>query len=623
MSLMTDVTIDPPQTSPWPRRLFHWRVVLILLDVLIGSTIIGVQAREWFWDYTQIARFRYDINRNYSFGRQAVEEGYLNVYDNQLITNPPEAKKINYTPLRLALFAAWAKWNSWTQENPETWQESHEFNGFLMYYNTSIEWLAAIAALLLVRHWIWRTGPPARPGMTRIDKLLHGCFRGILAFLLVWFNPALFASAHGWPSTDMWVIPFFLWTVLLACWNHWFLAGMVMGIGAMFKGQQLFVVPVFLLWPIFAGEFGKALRWACGFAFMSALILSGWLLSYPADNDVSTPDRILDWPALLWVTTAAAGVLIINGWRVLPKRWRWTWVPVALFGIWLIVRPSLADFSIWTWLLIAVSLAVTAAAIWLPLRQQWYSLGGVVAITLMLCIVYFHGTTGWWELGFMYGTERHPNMVVGPGNNLPALLAERFGWRNPKEVMMTLDMPGWLVSSSDGSPATIDIQIRHFLLVVYGLFMAISCIAIARQWRRNDRRFLVAIIVPWLLLYSIPAQMHERYLLYGSTAAAIVIGSSVGLTFLNLFLVALTFLQTVHCMMITNRLTRSMAHPTLNGDLAWFCERIRPDISWAVLAATAVFFFAAFTRSRCAAPAQKQMAADEPVDPSAADQSQQ
>lgn len=599
MSQIKEAISAEPAVEPLVRRLLRWGLLLILLDVLIGSTVVGLQLRRWAWDYTEPARFRYDIGRNYRFGREAIEQGYLNVYENQLITQPDEANKINYTPLRLGLFGAWAKWNTWTQADPREWQESHEFNAFLMYFNSSLEWLAAIAAFLLVRHWIWRTGPPP-PDATRVGRLLHGSVRATLAFLLLWFNPAMIASAHGWPSTDMWVVPFFLWTVLLACWNRWFLAGVVMGIGAMFKGQQLFTVAMFLLWPIFAGEPGKAIRWLCGFALAATLVVSGWMISYPADADVSTPDRIVDYAALTWVLTAAAGVLIMNGWRIVPRKWRWAWAPVVLLGMGLILRPGLGQIDGWTWALAGLAAIVAAGAIWLPWRSQGYSVAAVISATLLLCIVYFHGTTGWWELGFMYGTERHPMMVVGPGNNLGALLYERFGYHDPKAVVASLEMPAWLAGApAEGTPApTFGLQLRHLMLGVFAVLMVISCIAIAKQWRRNDRRFLVAIIVPWLLFYAIPVQVHERYLLYGSAAGAIVIGCSFGLAALNLFLVLLTALQTVNCMMMANGLIYRMDHPVLNADLGRFCDTLRPDISWAVLAATGVFFFAAFTRSR-------------------------
>lgn len=241
---------------------------------------------------------------------------------------------------------------------------------------------------------------------------------------------------------------------------------------------------------------------------------------------------------------------------------------------------------------------VIVGAVWMRGRSQGVVAALVLAPATLLCMLFFHGTTGWYQLGFVYGTERHPNMMVGPGSNLPAILAERFGWFSPQMVAWTI--PANFFAGWPDEP--IALTIKTILFMVYVVFVVVACFAIARQWRNNDRRFLVAIIVPWLLLYTIPAQMHERYLLYGATAGAIVAGVSLGMTALTLFLTSLTALQTLQCMMMANGLQYSMAHPHMNADLGDFADRLRPEIGWAVIAITGVFFVAAFTRSRWRRP---------------------
>ncbi|HEX2971573.1 MAG TPA: hypothetical protein VHP11_04540, partial [Tepidisphaeraceae bacterium] len=315
MTQQTEVADRVTSAVPWGRRLWRIGLLLILIDVFAGSLIVGLQMRQWMWEYTKPARFRYDIGRNYLFGRQAVEQGYLNVYENQVKFRPDEAHKMNYPPLRYGTFGVWAWWNQKHFANYDQWQEDHSFNAFVMYFNTVLEFLAAVAALLIVRHWIWRTGPPI-PQPTIWDRLFRGGFRYTLAFLLVWFNIGMIVSAHGWPSWDMWVVPFFLWTVLLCCWEKWFLAGVCLGVGVMFKGQQLAVLPVFVLWPIFAGQPGRALRFLSGFVLAFGLIVSGWMLSYRPEIAFDKKERILDWPAIWWVVTCGAAVLLANAWRL-------------------------------------------------------------------------------------------------------------------------------------------------------------------------------------------------------------------------------------------------------------------------------------------------------------------
>ena len=106
-------------------------------------------------------------------------------------------------------------------------------------------------------------------------------------------------------------------------------------------------------------------------------------------------------------------------------------------------------------------------------------------------------------------------------------------------------------------------------------------------------------LVPWLLFYTIPAQIHDRYLLFPAACAAILLAEGIGFTLLGIFLTGLTFLQTVQSAMQTNSvLAERYVHPFFNPDFYRFCDTLRPDISWAVLAITAVFFFAAFTGRR-------------------------
>lgn len=625
-------TVEETTTSvSWGRILYRWGLVLIIGSILIGSVIVGCQWRRFMWDYTQQARFRYDVGRNYMFGREAKEFGYLNVYENQVAFPPGEARKMNYPPLRFATFTAWAYFNQWyystdrswnhpkaTATQPstaptveqraradvETWREEHEFSAFVMYFNTFLEFMAATAALLLVRHWIWRTGPPESrllvPGHKWLDRQLAMGWRPVAAFLLLWLNPAMILSAHGWPSWDMWVIPFFLWTVLLCCWEYWFAAGVLFAIGAMFKGQQLSVAVIFVLWPIMAGQPGRALRFAAGFVGAFGLLVSGWMLTYRPEIHPDKPARVFDWAAFWWVASCAGAVVLANGWRIFTKWFaRYWWAPAMLVAAYLIVRPAIGRWDTYGWVLLLLAGVVIASAWAMHLWKQTYVLSAAVGVSLLLCMVYFHGTDAWWELGYRYGTERHMGMIIGPGSNLAAILESRFQYYSPLQEVFAI--PAKWIGSWPARERPV--LMRELLISIYVVFLLISTIAIARQWRKNDRRFLVAVVVPWLLFYSIPAQIHERYLLFGSGIAAIVIGCSVGLSILNLFLVALTFLQTAHCMMFANNtLLYRYEHRLLNPDFSAFCDTIRPDIGWAVLAATLVFMVAAFARSRWRRP---------------------
>ena len=602
-------TIAPRMTKPSRgRQLLRIGLLILLIDLAAVMIFEGINLRRYAWDFTQPVRFLYDVRRNHEFGQQALNEGFWNVYENQVAANPDEAHKINYSPLRLAVFEVWAAWTHHAYPTATAWQPGHDFNALVMYFNTALEFASALAAFLIVRHWLRRTWQPRHPLADPVTQPRPGPWVGVVratfAFILVWISPAMIISAHGWPSWDSWVIPFFLWAVLLCCWDRWFLAGIVLGFGAMFKGQQFFVAAMFILWPLFALQYKNALKWAAGFVFAFAVIASGWMLS--TRPDLSSPLRSVNWAAVAWVGGSAIALVLV-GLRSklssrLPRAWFLVVAGLAIGAMsWPVLRGGYGLHAILP--ILTASTLATVLAWRLSWRGKLYVIAATVGTTLLLCIVFFGAGTGWWELGFMYGTERHASMVVGPGNNLCALLQARFGWQDVHEVVYTLPAH-WLA----GWPAAdMAIELRHLMLLIYVAFFIPACLAIAIQWRRNDRNFLIAIATPWLLFYAIPAQIHDRYLLFAAGVAACSIGASLGLGLLDVFFIFLTAAQTADSMMMANGIgTRGMdmAHPIFNQDFSMFLARIRPDISWAVLLAVAIYFYLSFTRYRKPAPAR-------------------
>jgi hypothetical protein len=106
-------------------------------------------------------------------------------------------------------------------------------------------------------------------------------------------------DAHGWPQWDVWILPFYLFAALSALKNRWFLCGCLLAVGAMFKGQLLFVAPFFVLWPLWQKRWTRALRVLAGFMATAALIASPWLLRTTSA-----------WIALVAVTSASSVLLM-------------------------------------------------------------------------------------------------------------------------------------------------------------------------------------------------------------------------------------------------------------------------------------------------------------------------
>ncbi len=568
--------------------------------VLAIATLAGVSCRQWAFEATQAGRFRPDIRRNYNFGISVLEQGYLNIYENQLRDDPPLEQKLDYPPLRLATFTAWVAWMRWTHPEAGAWQADFEFNAFLMWHNTILAWLGALAALLIVRYWLGESAradlPP--PGEAEIAALRAGVgmVPAVLAFLALWFDPGMLIIGHGWPSPNMWAVPYYLWTVYLCLRDRWFIAGLVMGIGAMLQGQQLFVVAVFVLWPLFAGRPTRALRWVAGFALAFALVASGWLLTLRPDANL--PGRVVNSPAVAWVVGSAA-VLALVGLRTTLRgklHWAWFLIPaaaaLAILG-WPAKRAGVGTAAV------AIPAAALVAAFWFC---RWsfkrYLLALTVAVCLFACVGVFGSSSAWWKIGFLYGAERFPVMAFDTTNNLAAILQSYFGWTDINETAVLIRQ-----SSVAGWPAkALPISIKQLLFAIFVIGLVAASAAIARQWRRRDRNLLVALVLPWVLFYTIPAQISPRYPVFISGVGAICLGRSLGMWLLVLMFSALTVEQAGLSMMKCNWIRNGPEVDALfNRDVRHLLEQFNPGVSWAVVLAAGVFLYASFSRSRWAA----------------------
>ncbi len=139
----------------------------------------------------------------------------------------------------------------------------------------------------------------------------RGWAAGLMAAIFIWFDPALIVDGHVWPQWDGWVLPPFLAAALLASLDGWLLAGVALGIGAMFKGQVLLGSPVLLVWPLVSLRWGAAGRLVVGFALAAGLIVSPWIVLNDAPPSWGSPP-------LVWI----AGVAVATGLAVALSLYR-------------------------------------------------------------------------------------------------------------------------------------------------------------------------------------------------------------------------------------------------------------------------------------------------------------
>jgi hypothetical protein len=596
----------------------------------------GLELRRWMWDYTHWIHFYPDVNNGYFWGSQGNQpaenpQGFLNVYDTVAKSASHRADdsvdyQLDYAPLRLLLMTRWVRWTqvhfpdlaavardtSAFGSTPRPWEAPYEFFRPLLQFNTMMEIIAAVGIFLLTRHWVVRGDPPSSAGWLRSPNPFRGWFAGFVAALLFWFNPAMIISAHGWPTWDMWIIPFFVWAVYLACLDFWFCSGLVLAIGAMFKGQQLFVAPMFILWPIFLGKPGKATRWAIGLIVGIAVIVSPWLLSY-VPVGLSASDRIRDWSAITWLFCIALSTIAVPIFLRPRRPWRahstaqardWAiWLAILLMAFFLTFWPFLRSANRdYIWIGLAMSAFILIAGQFLSAKRRPFFVMGMIAISILLCAVIFHGSMNWLYIGWGYGTRHYPYMTQGVSDNLAGILHLRFGWENIEDPAWTFAahrLRLWPTHTILFDQPTV-ISIRLVLCGLYIVTFLLSVIGIAIQYRRNDPRFLVAITAPWLMFFAFMPQIHERYLLYAACVGSCLTAVSIGTTLINLFFTGLTALMTLHVMLNTasdNGYFHDFGYnvsPTFQTTLLQFIAGTYPDAGWAVLLCAGIFLYFSF-----------------------------
>src|SRR4029079_9596621 len=144
------------------------------------------------------------------------------------------------------------------------------------------ELLSAVAIFFLVRFCLQRQSRATQSALlSSLSVQRRASICGFAAASVAWLEPSMILNAHGWPQWDVWILPFYLFAALAALKNRWFWCGCLLALGAMFKGQLLFVAPLFLIWPLWQKRWMNALRALSGLVAIAALIVSPWLLRTP------------------------------------------------------------------------------------------------------------------------------------------------------------------------------------------------------------------------------------------------------------------------------------------------------------------------------------------------------
>lgn len=261
-------------------------------------------------------------------------------------------------------------------------------------------------------------------------------------------------------------------------------------------------------------------------------------------------------------------------WPLWQKRWNRALRVLAGFiaTAALIASPWLLRTPV-AWITLA---AVTGSA-WLfllqrklPYRSAWIS--GIAGCAAFVIGAFMRGSFAWLQVGFLYGSEHYPYLAISSCYNLASLLS-KLGW--------SLKDPFWSVHFGSRD---FRLTLQWTLRLLYLGALTVCAYGGARQVRDRDPRILIAITAPWLLMFALLGQMHERYLVWGAVVSAVALGVSLRLSIIHFIISATSTAMIVHVMLIDKKL----------GPTLWaidLLKHIRGYASVLVLACVGVYLW--------------------------------
>ena len=271
-------------------------------------------------------------------------------------------------------------------------------------------------------------------------------------------------------------------------------------------------------------------------------------------------------------------LLLVAPFFVFWPLWQKRWIPAlrVLAGFTataaLVVSPwLLRTQTAWIAVVIITGLSLLLLVRYeLPHRGAW--LAGILGCATFVIGAFAGGSFAWLQIGFLYGSEHYPYLAISSCYNLPSLLS-KLGW--------SLKYP--FCSVHFGS-LDFHLTLQWTLRVLYLGALTVCAYGAARQVRDRDPRVLIAITAPWLLMFALLGQMHERYLMWGAVVSAVALGVSLRLSIIHFIISAASTAMIVHVMLIDKKL-----EPTLWAiDLL---KHIRGYASVLVLACAAVYLW--------------------------------
>src|SRR5436190_7319376 len=494
--------------------------IVFVFTLFVG----GVQLRRWTGQNTRHVRYQHDIVNGFYWGQETLKEGRR--------LSPGDASANSWTGLFRGYLALYDRVK----------EEAYEDDYGLDYPPLRLLTMAIWSKQVRDGYpWVDNEHPKLVNPLLKIN-LVCELVSAAAIFLLV--RLCVQRSLHAHSTWPIWLSREHRASIcgLAAASVAWLEPSMILD-GHGWPQWDVWILPFYL----FAALAALKNRWVwCGCLLAAGAMLKGQLLFV-------APFFLL-WP--LWQKRWAGALCMLAGFTA-------TWA--------VIVSPWLLRTHV-AWLALAATVGVSLLLVLrykLPHRGVWFA--GIVGCAAFVIGAFTGGSFAWFEIGFLYGTKHYPYLFISSCYNLPSLLAGA-GWSLEDD----------LLSAHVGS-LHFHLTLQWALRLFY-LGAVVLCARGAVQHLRNrDPRVLIAITTPWLLMFALLGQMHERYLVWGAVVSAVALGVSVRLSIIHFIISAASTAMIVHVMLVDKKLDPTLrAIDVLHG--------IRPYASVLMLVCVALYF---------------------------------
>jgi len=519
-----------------------------LLGLLIVVLFLGgIQLRRWTWDETRHVRYQHDIVNASYWGKQTLAEARR--------LSPDEASANSWTAFARGYFALYDRVK----------RKAYDHDYRLDY---------PPLRLLVMSIWARQVrsdfpgvddGHPKHVKPLLNVNLFCELISAVAIFLLVrlWVHRASGTTGsrflHRVPAESRaWICG------LVAASAAWLEPSMILDAHG-WPQWDVWILPFYL----FAALTASTNRWfLCGCLLAAGAMLKGQLL-------LVAPFFVL-WP--LWQKRWTRALLLVAGFSS---------ATALLVSPWLLRTPT-------AW--VVVTLAGIASALFFFGRKFRHApawAAGTIAVGAFVAGAFAGGTFAWLQIGFVYGSEHYPYLFISSCYNLPFLL-DNLG--------CSLKSSLW---SYEFGSRYIALTPQWTLRLLYLGALALCSLGAARHSRNRDPRLLIAIATPWLLMFALLGQMHERYLMWGAVVSAVALGVSLRLSVVHFIISAMSTAMIVHVMLIDKKLETTLRVVDL-------LHSVRPYASGLFLACVAICLWEAVsTRVPVFQPSRRESSAEE------------